>query len=129
MHRSPDDKPGARSAFQDIANVLIAVKTSAHRTGSPVCGHQPGKEPLADIDRTVLITVHHEPTIPTAIRALSKRHGLLATTATTGLARMAFIYDFQDFPSQEAFVSEHLDKAIQPPVVVHRPMEGLLMLG
>ena len=53
---------------------------------------QPGKEPLSDVDRAVLIAIHHEATIPTAIRALPQRHGLRVPTAATGLARMAFIY-------------------------------------
>src|SRR5262249_38268386 len=52
---------------------------------------QPGKEPLADVDRAVLIAVHLEPTGPTAIRALVERHGLDVPTPATGLARLAFI--------------------------------------
>src|ERR1051326_5124714 len=77
--------------FKTYHHVLIAVNTSAHRTGSPVCGTQPGKEPLAYVDRAVLIAVQHEAAVPTAIRALPERHGLLVPTAAAGLARLAFI--------------------------------------
>ena len=68
-------------------------------------------------------------TIPTAIRPLPERHGLLVPTAATGLARIALIYLDQFFPSQDAFVAEHLHKAIEAPIVVDRPMEGFQMLG
>ena len=105
------------------------MNTTAHRTGSPVCGREPGKEPLAEVDRAVLIAVHLEPTGPTAIRALPQRHGLPVPTPATGLARLAFIEDYQDFPSQDAFVGKHLHEAREPPIVIDRPMEGFLMLG
>jgi hypothetical protein len=81
------------------------------------------------IDRAVFVAIHHQATVPTAIRALPQRHGLLVPTPTAGLARMAFILDFQHFPSEETFVGEHLHKAIQPPIVVHHPMEGFEMLA
>jgi hypothetical protein len=81
------------------------------------------------IDRAVLIAIHHQAAVPTAIRALPQRHGLLVPTPTAGLARRAFILDFQDFPSQETFVREHLHETIESPIVVHRPMEGFQMLG
>src|SRR5215472_14984643 len=73
---------------------------------------KPGKEPLSDVDCAVRITIQHEPTIPTAIRALLERHGLFVPTAATGLARRAFIDDFQCLPSQETLVSEHLHETI-----------------
>ena len=38
------------------------------------------------------ITVHHQPTVPTAIRALIEWHVLLVSTAATHLARIAFVY-------------------------------------
>ena len=96
----------------------VAVNTAAHRTGSPVCGPKPGKEPPQLIDRAVLIAIHAEAAVPTAIRALPQRHGLRVPTAAAGLARMAFILDFQHVPSQETLVAEHLHETIQPPIVV-----------
>ena len=105
------------------------MNTAAHRTGSPVCGREPGKEPLSNVDRAVLIAIHEEPTVPATIRALPQRHGLLVPTAAAGLARFAFIDDCQDFPSQETFVGEHLHKAVEAPIVVDTAMEGFQMLG
>ena len=90
---------------------------------------QPGKEPPQLIDRTVLIAIHHQAAVPTAIRALPQRHGPDVPTAAAGLARIALIDDFQHFPSQETLVGEHLHEVIESPIVVHRPMQGLLMLG
>ena len=84
---------------------------------------KPGKEPPQLIDRAVLIAIHAEATVPTAIRALPERHGLHVPTTAAGLARIAFILDFQHFPSQEALILEHLDKAIEPPIVVDTPIE------
>ena len=78
--------------LQRGSTLTVAVNTTAHRTGSPVCGPQPGKEPLSDIDRAILIAIHDEAAVPTAIRALPQRHGLFAPTPAAGLARMAFIF-------------------------------------
>ena len=105
------------------------MNTAAHRTGSPMCGHQPGKEPPQLIDRAVLVAIHHQAAVPTAIRALPERHGLRVPAPAAGLARMAFILDFQHFPSENTLVGEHLDKLVQTPIVVHAAMQGFLMLG
>src|SRR5260221_5277298 len=73
--------------FKTCENVLTAARTPAHRTSAhrtsahrPAAQRcvwpQPGKEPLKDIHRAVLVAVHHQPTGPTAIRALPQGHRL-----------------------------------------------------
>ncbi len=54
---------------------------------------KPGKKPLEDVDRAILITVHHQATcfIGTAIGPFPQRHVLLVSTATTHLACVPFI--------------------------------------
>jgi hypothetical protein len=89
---------------------------------------KPGKEPLSDVDRAVLIAVHHQPTVPTTIRALVKWHVLLLPTVAAGLARIAFIKEFQHFPSEVTFVLEHLHEGIQAPIVVDAAIELLASL-
>ncbi len=89
----------------------------------------PGKRPPQNVDRAVLVTVHDEATGLTAIRPLVERHLLLAATTAARLARIAFIDLDQCFPSQLTLVGEHLDEAIQPPLVEDAAMQGFLMLG
>ena len=62
-----------------------------------MCGHQPGKEPLAEVDRAVLIAIQLEPTGPTAIRVLverclqSKRNGPMPKLVPLGVAWLSGI--------------------------------------
>jgi hypothetical protein len=94
-----------------------------------VCGREPGKQPPQLIDRAALVAIYDEATVLTAIRALPERHGLGVPAAATGLARIAFIDDFQGFPSEETFVLQHLHEAIEPLIVEDAAMEGLEMQG
>ena len=55
--------------------------------------------------------------------------GCSVPAPTAPLRAIALVDVLQRLPSQDAFVAEHLDKLVQAPVVVHRPMQRLLMLG
>ena len=91
---------------------------------------EPGKVPLENVDRAVLITVHHEATvrIGTAIDTLVEWHGLLALTAATHLARVPLIYDHQFFPREYALIVEHLHKAVESPIIVDGSIQMLIAL-
>jgi hypothetical protein len=80
-------------------------------------------------DRAVLITVQHQSTVLAAIGPPVQRHGLQMPAPAAPLGTIAFIYVRQRLPSQDAFVLQHLDKAVETPIVVHRPMQGLQVLG
>ena len=81
------------------------------------------------VDRTVLVAVHDQSAVLAAIGPLGERHGLLMPTPAAPLGTLALVYVRQRLPSQDAFVRYHLDKAVEAPIVVHRPMQRLLMLG
>src|SRR6266851_3378167 len=81
---------------------------------------RPGKEPLVDVDRAVLITVHHQAAVLTAIRSLPQRHVLLVLTDMARLGRIALINDREFFPVMQTLVGKHLHKAIQTPIIVHQ---------
>src|ERR1051326_2276777 len=72
--------------------LTVAVNTAAHRTGSPVCGHQPGKEPMVVVDCAVLVTVHPQPTVRTAIDPRVVRHGLQMPAPTAPLGTSVLVY-------------------------------------
>src|ERR1051326_7141986 len=40
-------------------NVFIAALVTQHTALRRVCGPQPGKEPLVDVDRAVVVAIHH----------------------------------------------------------------------
>ena len=88
----------------------------------------PGKDPRENVDRAIVVTVHHESTVRTAIRTFPERHGLQITAAATGFRRVAFILYNQFFPVQLAFVGEHLGERVQAPIVKHSSIEGFLAL-
>ena len=52
---------------------------------------KPGKEPREDIDRAILVAIHHESTVQAMIRPFPQGHVLQVTTATTHLGRVALI--------------------------------------
>src|SRR6266567_7274476 len=97
---------------------------------------RPGKEPLVNVDRAVLITVHYQTTVLTAIRPLPQGHVLLLLTRMTRLGRIAFIDDREFFPVQQTLVGKHLHKAVEAPVIIHHavadtplpPLFGCLFL-
>lgn len=79
---------------------------------------KPGNEPLVDVDRAVLIAVHHQTTVRTSIRSFPERHVLLVLTDMTSLGRITFTYYSEFFPVMQTLVSKHLHKAIQTPIIV-----------
>ncbi len=52
---------------------------------------RPGKEPHQDIDGTVFVSILDESTCVAAIGAFPERHGLLVSTPTADLRRLACI--------------------------------------
>ncbi len=79
---------------------------------------KPGNEPPVDVDRAILIAVHHQTTVRTAIRSFPEWHILLVLTDMTLLGRITFAYYREFFPVMQALVSKHLHKAIQTPIIV-----------
>jgi hypothetical protein len=57
-------------------------------------------EPLVDVDRAVLVTVHHQTAvlILAAMRPLLQGHVLLVLTGMTHPGRIAFVDDIEFFP-------------------------------
>src|SRR5258708_38889352 len=51
----------------------------------------PGKKPRQDVDRAILVAIHHESTFHATVGPFPERHGLQIATPTTGFARVAFI--------------------------------------
>ena len=100
---------------------------------------RPGNEPLVDVDRAVLITVHHQATvlILAPIRPFPQGHILLVFARMTHLRRIALIYYREFFPKTQTLVGKHLHKAIEPPSIIHHAiadtplvplLPGLLLL-
>ncbi len=71
----------------------LFMQYTAHKTDLRVWS-QPDKEPLVDVDRAVLITVHHQAAvlIRAAIRSLPQGHVLLAPADMALLTRIALTY-------------------------------------
>ena len=88
----------------------------------------PGKEPRKEIDRTIVITVHHESTFRAMVRPFPQRHGLYLATATTGFGRVAFVLYHQFFAIALAFVGEHLGEGVQAPIIEHSSIEDVVAL-
>src|SRR5260370_32245378 len=82
---------------------------------------RPGKEPLVDGDRAVLVAVHHQTTvlILAAIRALPQWHILLMLALVAHLGRIALIYYRECFPKTQTLVRKHLRKAVEPPIIIY----------
>src|SRR5215475_768313 len=57
--------------FKTYGNVLIAVKTTAHRTESSVCGPEPGKIPLPKKRVTALSSLYLHSKGITAVQSTS----------------------------------------------------------
>ncbi len=73
---------------------------------------KPRNEPLVDVDRAVLVTVHHQAAVRTAIRSHPERHVLLVFADMAHPGRIAFVYNVQFFPKTQTLVGKHLYKAI-----------------
>src|SRR6266702_848803 len=143
------------SAFQNTLNVSItawrwnvvsprplrrSISMPAHRTQvASRVWPRPGKEPPVDVDRAVLVAIHHQAAvlILTAIRPFPQGHVVHMLTPVAGLGRIVFINDIQFFPNMQALIHKHLHKAVQPPVIVHHAVaklplpplfEGLVLL-
>jgi hypothetical protein len=90
-----------------------------------------GKEPLVDVDRAVLITVHHQATVlvGTAIRPLPQRHVPLVLAHMTHLGGIALTYYMQFFPKAHTLVRKHVHKAIKPPTIIHHAVAHAALLA
>jgi hypothetical protein len=53
----------------------------------------PGKELLVDVERAVLLAIHHKAAVLTAILVYTKRHVMLALAGISYPGRIAFIDD------------------------------------
>ena len=73
---------------------------------------RPGKEPLIDVDRAVVVTVHHQAAVLTAIRAHPQRHVLLVVADMARFGGIAFAYYNQFFPNMQTLVSKHLHNGL-----------------
>ncbi len=93
-----------------------------------VCGPQPGKEPLQDVDGTVVVAIHGEFTFRATVGPFLERHGLEMPTATTLFGRVAFIYSVEIFPREHTFVAEHLHEGVEAPLIIHRSIELFVAL-
>ena len=69
---------------------------------------QPSEEPPVDVDRAVLITIHHQTAVRTAIRADPQWHVFFSLADMAGLRRIALIYYIEFFPNVQTLVSKHL---------------------
>ena len=59
---------------------------------------KPGKEPLVDVDRAILVAIHLQAAVRAAIRAYPERHGFFVLTDMTHLGRIALIFYEEFFP-------------------------------
>src|SRR6266700_828627 len=90
---------------------------------------QPGKEPLGDVDRAVLIAIHHQAAVLTAIRPYPQRHVFLALADMARPGGIAFINDMEFFPKAQTLVDKHLHKAIETPIIIHHAVADLPLLA
>jgi hypothetical protein len=81
---------------------------------------KPGNEPLVDVDRAILVTVHHQAAVLVlaAIRPFPQRHVLLVLARMTHPGGIALINYREFFPRAQTLVGEHLHKAVESPVIV-----------
>ena len=86
---------------------------------------RPGKEPLVDVDRAILVAIHHQAAVRTAIRAYPEWHALLALADMAHPGRIALIDDREFFPKAQTLVGEHLHKTVKPPIIVHHAVAYL----
>ncbi len=107
-------------------NILIATRLcSTPHVDQLRVWPSPGNEPLVDVNRTVVVTVHHQAAVLTAIRSLPQWHGLLLLTAMTLLGGIAFTYKIQFFPKQQTLVGKHLHKAVESLIIIHHAVPNV----
>src|SRR5690242_20345145 len=106
-------------------HVLIAALLMQHTALRGVCGPQPGKEPLVDVDRAVVVAIHHQATVLTAIRALPQRHVLLVLADMARFGGMAFADDKEFFPNMQTLIGKYLHKAIETPIIIYQTVTNL----
>src|SRR5260221_10213164 len=97
--------------FKQIDSLALTKYTAGRHL--PV-GRRPRKEPLVDVDRAVLVAIHHHAAVLmlTAIRPLPQWHVLLVLAGMAHPGCIAFVYDIQCFPKAQTLVFEHLHKAV-----------------
>src|SRR5260370_23600454 len=86
---------------------------------------RPGKEPLVDVDRAVLVAVHHQAAVLTAIRPYPERHVLLALTHMAHPGGIALIFYEEFFPKAQTLVDKHLHKAVKTPILIYHAVAQL----
>jgi len=88
---------------------------------------RPRNEPLVEVDRAVLVAVHHQATVLmlAAIRPFPQWHVLFVLAGMTHLRRIVFVDDMQLFPKAQTLVREHLHKAVEPPIIIHQAVAYL----
>jgi hypothetical protein len=79
------------AAFQNIDSLAHTKNTAGSQL--PVW-RKPRNEPLVEVDRAILVTVHHQTTVLmlTAIRPFPQGHILLVLALMAHLRRIAFAY-------------------------------------
>ncbi len=84
------------TAFQNICRCIDSLAFTKYTAGShlPVW-RKPRNEPLVEVDRAVLVTVHHQATVLmlTTIRPFPQGHILLVLALMAHLRRIAFAND------------------------------------
>jgi hypothetical protein len=99
-----------------------------YTAGSPLpVWRKPRNEPLVEVDRAVLVAVHHQTTVLmlAAIRSFPQWHILLMLAGMTHPGCIALIYDIQCFPKAQTLVREHLHKAVESPIIIHQAVAYL----
>jgi hypothetical protein len=81
---------------------------------------RPGKESLVDVDRAVVVTVHHYAAVPTAIRSLPQGHVFFVPADMAGPGRIALVDDMEFFPKTQTLALEHQHKAVEAPIIIHQ---------
>ncbi len=94
---------------------------AAHRTQvASRVWRKPRNEPLVDVERAVLVAIHHQAAVPVlaAIRPLPQWHVLLVFAGMTHPGGIALINYREFFPKTQTLVFEHLHKAVETPVII-----------
>src|SRR5438874_10664 len=88
---------------------------------------KPRNEPLVDVERAVLVAIHHQATvlILAAIRSFPQRHVLLLFAGVTRPGGIALINYREFFPKTQTLVFEHLHKAVESPVIIDHAVADL----
>ncbi len=101
------------------------LSLTAHRTLQESVWPRPGKEPLVDVDRAVLVAIHQQAAVLTAIRALPERHVSLVLADMAHPGRIALIFYEEFFPKAQTLVGKHLHKAVETPIIIYHAVAQL----